>query len=90
MMARNKIVHTAEPKRPQCMSCGAPGDFEITLEVKELLLERDAGITARPYWKPDYRSGSKLQTVVCASCKSQHVAITLSASATITHAKDVP
>lgn len=60
----------------------------MTLEVKEMKLERDAGITTRPYWNSDYRSGSKLESVLCEDCKRSNVTISAAVSATLANARE--
>ena len=70
------------------MSCGEPGDVEVSLEIKELVLECDAGITSKPYWKADFRSGSRIQTILCVGCKRESIEISLSANARLDHAKE--
>ena len=78
----------AEPPRPRCATCGQPGVYFVTLEVKEMRLERDAGVTSRPYWIADYRSGSKMEVVLCESCQRSSISVTTSVSATLANAKE--
>lgn len=59
----------------------------MILEVKEMKLERDAGITTRAYWTSDYRSGSKLESVLCEGCKQSSVTISAAISASLTNVK---
>ena len=80
----------AEPPRPRCASCGQPGTYFVSLEVKEMKLERDAGVGSRPYWSADYRSGSKLEVVLCDVCQRSSVTIATSVSATLAQAKEKP
>jgi hypothetical protein len=77
-----------EPARPRCSACGQPGAYFVSLEIKEMRLERDAGVASRPYWTSDYRSGTKLDTVLCEGCQKNHVSITTAVSATLTNAKE--
>ena len=85
-----KAPSHAEPPRPRCASCGQPGTYVVSLEVKEMKLERDAGVGSRPYWTADYRTGSKIETVLCDACQSSSVSVSTSASATMACAKEKP
>ena len=85
-MPKSKVAQ-AEPPRPRCSTCGQPGFYFVVLEIKEMKLERDAGVTTRPYWTADYRSGSKLDSVLCEDCKQSSVSISTAVSATIANAK---
>jgi hypothetical protein len=62
----------------------------VTLEVKEMKLEREAGISSRPYWSADYRSGTKLEVVLCDNCQQSSVSITTAVSATLANVKEKP
>jgi hypothetical protein len=79
-----------EPPRPRCASCGQPGAYFVALKIEEMRLERDAGVGSRPYWTADYRSGSKLEVVLCDACQRSSVSIATSVSATMAHAKEKP
>lgn len=83
-----KQAAQTEPPRPRCASCGQPGTYFVSLEIKEMKLERDAGVGSRPYWSTDYRNGSKLETVLCDGCQRSSVSITTSVSATLANAKE--
>ena len=67
-----KQAAQTEPPRPRCASCGQPGTYFVSLEIKEMKLERDAGVGSRPYWSADYRNGSKLETVLCDGCQRRN------------------
>ena len=88
MAPRNPRAAQAEPPRPRCATCGNPGSYFVTLEVKEMKLEREAGISSRPYWAADYRSGTKLEVVLCDGCQRNNVSVTAAVSATMEHAKE--
>ncbi|HSX22423.1 MAG TPA: hypothetical protein VLE97_06560 [Gaiellaceae bacterium] len=90
MGRQSKRAPQAEPPRPRCTKCGQPGVYVVSLEVKELKLERDAGMSARPYWRADYHSGAKLEAVLCEDCQQGSVSITTSVSATLANAKEKP
>lgn len=77
-----------EPPRPRCAKCGQPGAYFITLEIKEMKLEREAGMSSRPYWRADFHSGSKLETVLCEGCQDSSISIHTSVSATLANAKE--
>ena len=85
---KKSLANRPEPPRPRCSTCGQPGFYFVTLEVKEMKLERDAGVTTRPYWTSDYRSGSKLESVLCEDCKRASVSISAAVSATLANAKE--
>lgn len=89
-MAANRISKDRpEPPRPLCM-CGAPGAFQIQIDVQELVLDRDAGISARPYWKPQYRSGTKVESIMCQKCVCANVQLQVVATAKLEKAAEVP
>ena len=55
----------------------------MTLDVQELELDREAGISSRPYWKAKYRTGTRIESIMCQKCVRSNVQIQLTASATI-------
>jgi len=71
-----------EPSRPLCM-CGSPGAFQIQIDVQELVLERDAGIASRPYWTAKFRSGTKIETIMCQQCLRANVQLQVVATAKV-------
>lgn len=83
-----KKTPQTEPARPRCAKCGQPGTYFVTLEIKEMKLERDAGISSRPYWRADYHSGAKLEVILCDDCQSNSVSITTAVSATLASVKE--
>lgn len=85
-----KRTPQADPPRPRCATCGQPGTHFVTLEIKEMRLDRDAGVAARPYWRADYHGGSKLETVLCDGCQRNNVSIATSVSATLASVKEKP
>lgn len=81
--------HTAgDPPRPLCM-CGSPGHFQVSIEVQELKLERDAGIASRPYWLASHRSGTRIETIMCAACVKANVSLSLTATASVANGKEL-
>ena len=78
-----------EPARPLCM-CGSPGAFQVQIEVQELMLERDAGIASRPYWTAKYRTGTKIESIMCQQCVRANVQLQIVATAKVEKAKEVP
>lgn len=78
-----------DPARPLCM-CGSPGAFQVQIDVQELVLDRDAGIAARPYWTAKYRTGTKIEAIMCQSCVRSNVQIQVVATAKVEKAKEVP
>ncbi len=76
------------PPAPPCSNCGEPGTCEVTVEVRGLRLERDAGVHARPYWQPSYRSvETSIKTILCGACVRACVQIDCSVQATLEKAK---
>jgi len=86
---RGKRKDIPEPARPTCM-CGNPGAFQVQIEVTELVLDRDAGISARPYWTPKYRTGTRIESIMCQGCVRSNVQIQVTASAKVDKAKESP
>lgn len=78
-----------EPARPLCI-CGSPGAFQIQIDVQELVLERDAGIASRPYWAAKYRSGTKIESLMCQKCLQANVQLQVVATAKVEKAHKVP
>lgn len=85
-----KKTSQAEPPRPRCSKCGKPGVYFVTLEVKEMTLAREAGMSSRPYWRSDYHSGTKLETILCDGCHDNNISISAAVTATLPNAKEKP
>lgn len=85
-----KTANKVEPPRPRCAKCGQPGAYFVTLEVKEMKLERDAGMSSRPYWRSDYHSGTKLEAILCDGCHDSNISISAAVTATLPNAKEKP
>jgi hypothetical protein len=79
----------SEPDRPLC-TCGAPGMFQVLIHVQELVLERDAGISARPYWTSAYRTGTRVDSIMCVTCVRANVQVSVTANATIEKGRVAP
>jgi len=86
---RGKRKDLPEPARPTCM-CGSPGSFQVQIDVQELVLDRDAGISARPYWTAKYRTGTRIESIMCQTCVRSNVKISVMASANIEKGKESP
>lgn len=84
-----KRERPAEPPRPICM-CGSPGAFLVQIDVQELALDRDAGISARPYWTPKYRTGTKIETIMCGKCLQANVQLSVVATAKVEKGRPIP
>lgn len=78
-----------EPARPLCM-CGSPGAFQIQIDVQELVLDREAGIAARPYWTAKYRTGTRIEAIMCQQCVRSNVQLQVVATAKVEKAREVP
>jgi hypothetical protein len=87
MTAKRKDI--PEPARPICM-CGNPGAFHVQIEVTQLVLDRDAGMASRPYWTPKYRTGSRIESIMCQSCVRSNVKLQVTASAHLEKAAESP
>ena len=86
-MKRSK--NYVEPPRPLC-ACGSPGAFQVQIDVQELVLDRDSGISARAYWTAKYRTGTRIETIMCQSCVRSSVQIQVVATAKVEKAREVP
>ena len=75
-----KSKDQSDPVRPLCV-CGSPGAFLMQIEVQELVLDRDAGIASRPYWSLRYRSGTRIESIMCQACVRANVRLQVSAVA---------
>lgn len=78
-----------EPPRPIC-ACGSPGVFQVQIDIQELVLDRDAGISARAYWSARHRNGTRIETIMCGKCLRANVQIQISATAKVEKAREVP
>ncbi len=78
-----------DPARPLCM-CGSPGAFLVTIDVQELVLDRDAGMSSRPYWTAKYRTGTRIESIMCQGCVRSNVQLQVVATAKLEKAKEVP
>ena len=78
-----------EPARPLC-ACGSPGSFQVQIDVQELVLDRDAGIASRAYWTAKYRTGTRIETIMCQGCVRSSVQIQVDATAKVEKAREVP
>lgn len=88
-MKKKTLKDLPEPPRPLCM-CGAPGAFLTTIDVQELVLDRDAGLSARAYWTAKYRTGTRIEAIMCQTCVRSNVQIQVTASAKVENAREVP
>jgi hypothetical protein len=84
-----KAKNQLEPARPLCM-CGSPGTFLVQIDVQELVLDRDAGISSRPYWSAKYRTGTRIESIMCQKCVRSNVQLQVSAVAKLEKATEVP
>ena len=78
-----------DPPRPLCM-CGEPGAFQVQIDVQELVLDREAGISSRPYWTAKYRTGTRIESIMCQKCVRSNVSVQVVASAKVEKGAEVP
>jgi len=78
-----------EPARPLCM-CGSPGAFLVQIDVQQLVLDREAGISSRPYWSAKYRTGTRIESIMCQACVRSNVQLQVVATAKVEKAREVP
>ena len=78
-----------DPPRPLCM-CGEPGAFQVQIDVQELVLDREAGISSRPYWTAKYRTGTRIESIMCQKCVRSNVNVQVVASAKVERGTEVP
>ena len=85
MAGRRPNIEAEEVPRPSCSACGEPAHHRVEIVVQELVLERDAGMRARPYWAPSYRGGpnTSIATIMCAACLRRHVTVSVAATAVV-------
>lgn len=84
-----KTKEHVDPPRPLCV-CGSPGAFQVQIDVQELVLDREAGISSRPYWTAKYRTGTRIEAIMCQKCVQASVQLQVVASAKIEKAHEVP
>jgi hypothetical protein len=83
------LKNRPDPPRPLCM-CGGPGAFQVQIDVQELVLDRDAGLSARAYWTAKYRTGTRIEAIMCQGCVRSNVQVQVVASAKVEKAKESP
>ena len=82
-----KIADRDDPPRPPC-ACGNPATAQVEVIVRRLMLERDSGARSEAYWMPSYRNTTtNVTAVICDTCVTNHVKISLAVSATVDKAK---
>lgn len=84
-----KAVPQSDPARPLCM-CGDPGSFQVQIDVQELVLDRAAGMSSRPYWSAKYHTGTRIESIMCQKCVRSNVQIQIAANAKLEKANEVP
>jgi hypothetical protein len=81
-MKRRKMDDGLTP-RPLCTTCGAPAFMRVDITTRQLVLTRDAGIQAIPYWTTDYRSGMEISSVLCQPCFKGSVQVVMNVAAKV-------
>ena len=83
-------MEAPEPERPPCATCGGPATSEIQLEVRPLIVERDSGVVARPYWTTSYKNKTvAIEMLLCSSCFTKNVQVSTDVVARVTKVKKV-
>lgn len=77
MKRRGEVL---EIQAPPCAVCAtAPAVVEARIEVRGLVLDRDAGMKSRPYWRPDYQAiRASASCWLCSSCLASQVNVSTS------------
>jgi hypothetical protein len=88
---RKKIAVEDAPDRPLC-GCGKhPATHQVELTVRRLELDRDKGVSSRPYWTPSYRTVvTSIASVVCDECLAGKINVAVVVDATMAQAKKGP
>ena len=88
---RKKIDETDAPDRPLC-GCGKSlATHQVTLTVRRLVLDREAGARTKAYWSASYHSAhTSIEAVVCDDCLSGKINVSVAVDATLANAKKVP
>ncbi len=79
-----KRVEKNDVPRPACGVCGNPAGFQVDLQIRELELERDAGVKSQLYWMASYRRTiQSVSMTLCKECLGVRVNVTLDVAATV-------
>ncbi len=63
--------------RPPCATCGAGASCVMSVEVQDLVLERDSGVRSVPYWNKSYKGTvASIEVRLCAGCLQKNVRLT--------------
>ncbi|KKM87273.1 hypothetical protein LCGC14_1270560 [marine sediment metagenome] len=77
--------------RPLC-GCGKnEATHQVTLTVRRLVLDREAGARTNAYWTGSYRSAhTSIEAIVCDDCLASKINVAIAVDATLAQAKKVP
>lgn len=89
--AQQRIPPEDEVPRPLC-GCGKhPATHQVELTVRRLELDRDKGVSSRPYWTPSYRTVvTSIASVACDECLAGKINVAVVVDATMAQAKKGP
>lgn len=74
--------------RSRCTQCSGDATCQMELTVRQLSLERRAGIASEAYWLPSYdRTVSQITALLCAECVKRNVTVSIRVDATIERGK---
>lgn len=78
------------PERPPCAVCAGPATCVMSLDVRDLVLDRDSGVGTRPYWTTSYKTQvSSVEMRLCAACVTRHVKVAVAVEAKVTGERKV-
>ena len=88
---RKKIDEADAPERPLC-GCGKNlATHQVTLTVRRLVLDREAGARTKAYWTARYLGAhTSIEAVVCDDCLAGKIHVAIAVDATLAQAKEVP
>lgn len=77
------------PARPPCATCGHEATCVLSLDVRDLVLERDSGVHSAPYWTSSYKSVVvDISTRLCAECVRAYVKVSMNVRAEVVKDED--
>jgi len=88
MKQPTRVKESDGPERPPCATCAAPATCVMSLDVRDLVLDRDSGVRSSAYWTTSYKTlVSSVEMRLCAACVASHVKVSLSVEAKVTSRK---
>jgi len=87
-MRSTRMKESEGPERPPCAMCGEPATCVMSLDVRDLILDRDSGVGSRAYWTTSYKTpSSSIEMRLCSSCVGSYVKVSVAVDAKVSARK---